>query len=171
MAQIRKGRETKRARAFPPALPHRCERIFFGRGGGQEKLDAMRGHAKPCVATRSRCDVSPRDEHLAKRSVCRSREKRCPPSVPDSRTVAPDRLIFRMRRGRCLAAHACAQPSFIGAVNRVKWRLGLHTGPFSKSPVLTSALSSLTDKHGWSSGDVAGHGAVLRMSCAPAHVL
>lgn len=124
----------------------------------------MRGHARPREADAMSVHVI---EHLAKRSVCRSREKRCPPSVPDSRTVAPDRLIFRMRRGRCLAAHACAQPSFIGTVNRAKWRLGLQYGAVLKSSVLTSALSSLTDKHGWSSGDVSGHGAVLRISCAP----
>lgn len=83
--------------------------------------------------------------HLA--CVCLSPPKKtqCPPITLDSRTVAPDRLIFRMRRGSCLAAYACAQPSFIGTVNRVEWRHGLHMGPSSKPTVLTSELSKLTD--------------------------
>lgn len=114
------------------------------------------------------CDISSCDGNLT--SVCVALKSRCFPTALDSRTVAPDRLIFRMRRGSCLAAYACTQPSFIGTVNGGRWRHGLHTGPSSKLSVLTSALSKLTDKHGLTSVDVPGmdHGIGL-CSIYPVH--
>lgn len=128
----------------------------------QGELDAMGGLVKPC-------DISSCDGNLA--GVCVALKSRCFPTALDSRTVAPDRLIFRMRRGSCLAAYACTQPSFIGTVNGGRWRHGLHTGPSSKLSVLTSALSKLTDKHGLTSVDVPGmdhgHRTVLHESFNP----
>lgn len=66
-----------------------------------------------------------------------------------------------MRRDRCLAAYVCAQPSFIGTVNRVAEDTGYSTGPHLILSVLASALDKMTGSTGSFAGDVAGQVALL----------